>query len=203
LQKKDRKIKFHADRQSQGFPHYYYSILTMHKHRPIDRVDATMVPSTRSWGKNTGSDQNVYQDLESTLLDWKNKNYEILMMIDANETVGEKPGGITMILGKVGLIDLTSSKHPNGTPPNTHSRGSKKIDYMFGSIRVKEFCTRAGITPFGLGYQSDHRTLFIILDIEQILQTDMCNEILNGSNVSFPFESINILLSCPIMIRGK
>jgi hypothetical protein len=115
--------------------------------------------------------KSFYQDLESTLLDWKNKNYEILLMIDANETVGEKPGGITMILGKVGLIDLTTSKHPHGIPPHTYSRGSKKIDYMFGSIRVKEFCSRAGIAPFGLGYQSDHRALFVILDIKQILQT--------------------------------
>lgn len=45
------------------------------------------------------------------------------------------------------------------------------IDYIFGSIRVKEYCTRAGITPFGLGYHSDHRALFVTIDIEKILQS--------------------------------
>jgi hypothetical protein len=48
---------------------------------------------------------------------------------------------------------------------------SKKIDYIFGSSRVKENCTRAGILPFGVGYQSDHRALFVNIDIEKILQS--------------------------------
>jgi hypothetical protein len=78
--------------------------------------------------------KSFYKDLEETITEWKNKDYNILLMMDANELIGEKPGGITSIIGKTGLTDLTLHCHPHaGTPPNTYARGTKKIDYIFGS----------------------------------------------------------------------
>jgi exonuclease III len=117
--------------------------------------------------------KSFYKDLESALLEWKTKKYNIILMMDANEHVGEKPGGLTSVIGKAELTDLTLFCHPNSEPPNTHARGTKKIDYIFGSIQVKENCTRAGILPYGVGYESDHRALFVNIDIEKILQSKL------------------------------
>jgi hypothetical protein len=57
--------------------------------------------------------QSFYKDLESTLKEWKTKNYNIVLMMDANEYVGEKPGGITSIIGKTGRIDRLDSTLPS------------------------------------------------------------------------------------------
>jgi hypothetical protein len=97
-----------------------------------------------------------YKDLEKQLMQWKDKGKEILLLIDANEPVGEKPDGLTSIIGKAGLTDLVRHCHPHDDDINTHARGSKQIDFIFGSPNIRQHCTRAGILPFGYGYQSDH-----------------------------------------------
>jgi hypothetical protein len=53
---------------------------------------------------------------------------------------------------------------------STYARGSRKIDFIFGTKRVAEFCTDSGIVPFGFGYPSDHRALFIRINISEILK---------------------------------
>jgi hypothetical protein len=113
--------------------------------------------------------RSFYQDLEKQLMTWTQEGKEIILMIDANESVGDKPGGITSIIGKAGLTDMIRFCQPHDEDINTHSRGTKQIDYIFGSAGVLWHCNRAGILPFGSGYQSDHRALFIRIRIEGIL----------------------------------
>jgi hypothetical protein len=69
------------------------------------------------------------------------------------------------------MTELIQHKHPDMDEPNTHIRGSKRIDYIFGTHRVTRNCNRAGILTFGIGYHSDHRALFIDIAIENILST--------------------------------
>jgi plasmid stabilization system protein ParE len=113
--------------------------------------------------------RSFYQDLEKQLMTWTQEGKEIILMSDANESVGDKPGGITSIIGKAGLTDMIRFCHPHDEDINTHSRGTKQIDYIFGSAGVLRHCDRAGILPFGSGYQSDHRALFIRIRIKGIL----------------------------------
>jgi hypothetical protein len=114
-----------------------------------------------------------YSDLEKQILEWKSQGNEVLMMIDANEFIGDKPGGLTTIFGKMGMTELIRHRHPNATEPNTHVRGSKRIDYIFGTQKIRDNCEKAGILPFGVGYQSDHRAIFIEINIKQILNTQV------------------------------
>jgi hypothetical protein len=114
-----------------------------------------------------------YKDLEEFLQGWINKKCEILLMLDANETLGEKPGGISLVFGKTGLVDLLQHCHPHEVSQNTYARGTKQIDYIMGTAGVRDHCKQAGILPFGTGYNSDHRALFIVLDIESILSTSI------------------------------
>jgi hypothetical protein len=111
-----------------------------------------------------------YSDLESFIQGWIDQKSEIILMMDANESIGEKPGGMSSVVGCLGLIDLIRDRHPPKEQISTYSRGSKQIDYIFGTKKVQECCTRAGILPFGMGYPSDHRALFIKVNMGQILQ---------------------------------
>jgi hypothetical protein len=110
-----------------------------------------------------------YIDLDMQLQQWKEANYEIIMLIDANERIGEKPGGLTSVIGKAGLIDLLQHRHPHDEELNTHARGSKQIDFILGTRGVSNACNRAGILPFGTGYTSDHQALFIKINMEKLM----------------------------------
>jgi exonuclease III len=112
-----------------------------------------------------------YEDIEKFLLHWKQQHYEIILMMDANETIGDKPGGLAPILGKVGLVDIIHNHHQIDDSTNTYARGSKRIDYILGTRKVLRHCEKSGMLPFGVGYQSDHRALFIKVDLSSILQT--------------------------------
>jgi hypothetical protein len=52
---------------------------------------------------------------------WKNKNHEIILMINANEEIGTSPGGLGHILASNGLFN----RHDADEYPNTYIRGSK------------------------------------------------------------------------------
>jgi hypothetical protein len=121
--------------------------------------------------KNPDPIKHFYQDIQKQLQEWKQQGSEILLMIDANEQIGEKPGGLTSVMGKLGLTELVRHIHPNSQEPNTHIRGSHRIDYIFGTTRVRDNCFKAGILPFGTGYQSDHRAIFVTINMENILSS--------------------------------
>jgi hypothetical protein len=56
---------------------------------------------------------------------------------------------------------------------STYARGSKKIDFIFGTQRVEKFCTGAGIVPFGFGYPSDHQAIFVWINMGEIMQANI------------------------------
>jgi hypothetical protein len=106
--------------------------------------------------KNPDPIKAFYSDLEEFLSKWKQLKYEIILMIDANETIGDKPGGLAPIFNRIGLIDLIHHQHKIEDNVNMYARGSKRIDYILGTQTVKEHCTHSGMLPFGVGYQSNH-----------------------------------------------
>jgi hypothetical protein len=114
-----------------------------------------------------------YQDLDSALTTWTNAGYEIILMIDANEHIGDKAGGIGSLVSKFKLMDLLALRHPHQRIPNTYARGSRRIDYIFGTTKVQQHCSAAGMLPFGTGYVSDHRAVFIQVNIGKILQSNV------------------------------
>jgi hypothetical protein len=127
----------------------------------------------RETNKNPDPIKTFDKDLTDTLKAWKLKGYEILLMIDANEDVGNKPGGMNQIIYQAGLLDLISSKHDAEKMPNTYARGSKRIDYLFGTEKVLEHCSTSGILPFGFGYPSDHRAIFARINLSKVLQSKL------------------------------
>jgi hypothetical protein len=41
-----------------------------------------------------------YEDLDTELQKWTNLRYEIILMLDANEHIGKRPGGLSQIISK-------------------------------------------------------------------------------------------------------
>jgi hypothetical protein len=77
-------------------------------------------------------------------------------MIDTNEEIGYKPGGINLVISKSGLYDIIATQHNADKYPNTYARGTRRIDCIFGTEGILQHCKSSGILPFGFGYPSDH-----------------------------------------------
>ena len=110
-------------------------------------------------------------DLDEFLKSIHEENHEIILMMDANECMHEKASKIRNVITKHGLTDIHRLNHGEHDPQewNTYNRGSKKIDFIFGTTGVVEWTTRCGIEEFNARIQSDHRGLWIDVDLEAIL----------------------------------
>jgi len=116
----------------------------------------------------------LYHDLDEQLALWRQDNCEIILMMDANEIPGTKPDDLGYTLAKHGLIYLHRKRHGYDNEPTTYARGNRRIDYIYGTTLVDIHTNRAGCTPFGDGYfLSDHRGLFIDINLRAILQDDV------------------------------
>jgi hypothetical protein len=114
-----------------------------------------------------------YEDLSTEISKWTQEGAEVILMLDANEPLGERPGGLGNLVGRHSLVDLSQKIIQDEEKVSTYARGSKKIDFIFGTQRVAKYCTDSGIVPYGFGYPSDHRALFIRINIGNILNTSI------------------------------
>jgi hypothetical protein len=114
-----------------------------------------------------------HKDLDDQLSTWKTKNYEIILLLDANKEIGKTPGGLGQVIAKNGLFDIIANQHAAETYPNTYIRGTQRIDYIFGMEQVLKHCKTSGMLPFCYGYPSDHRAIFIRIDLPSILSSEI------------------------------
>lgn len=109
-------------------------------------------------------------DLIQHLTQWRHKNYEIILMIDANSTILDYK--IQKIIRSGQLYDLLKSR--NGVNiPNTYIRGTQTIDYIFGTANVHESLQNDGMLPFNHVIISLHRALWIDLHISALLKSNL------------------------------
>ena len=99
----------------------------------------------------------------------QNDGFDILLSLDANETLGqEKTYGIEHLMAECSLIDL----HGLGpaAPPATYKYGKdRKIDFMLGSCNLRDSVRRAGFLAYDDGVFSKHRGMFLDLDFQMLL----------------------------------
>jgi hypothetical protein len=89
-----------------------------------------------------------------------NPNNYILFVLDANANVNEDANGIKKLITKWHMIDIYTHKHDDYEEFGTQERGSKRIDYMFGSRNILQYITNVGYPPFNEAFDSDHRSIF-------------------------------------------
>jgi hypothetical protein len=57
--------------------------------------------------KNPNPIKTFYKDLSTELKKWTHNSCEIILMLDANEPLGERPGGLGHLVGEHSLVDLS------------------------------------------------------------------------------------------------
>ena len=97
--------------------------------------------------------------------------YDIMVLGDLNETIDSKEG-TNELFRNIGLLNIM--EHRVGTDlPKTHRRGSAAIDHCWGTHRVVESVSQAGYAPFEYLDRSDHRPLFLDIDIKCIIENEL------------------------------
>ena len=105
-------------------------------------------------------------DLLYHLKQWK-QDSEIILMLDAN---GDQDDNDWMsFLSKIELYDVMGMRHgPNS--PNTYVKGTRTIDYIMATKGAAECILGCGMLAFNDSIISDHRGLWVDLDIPQLLK---------------------------------
>jgi hypothetical protein len=114
-------------------------------------------------------------DLTIEIKKWQQAGADIILGGDFNERLGDTQDGLAQLVTQCGLVDVHASNHGVQAEPNTYSRGSKRIDYIFVSPSILDHVDICGIQPFHSVINSDHRGLFVDLDLKGILGGEMAS----------------------------
>ena len=106
--------------------------------------------------------------IDDLIVEIKNKQknrHEIIIIMDRNEEFTSSKRGIEKLCRECKLYDVFSQRFKNAKLPNTHIKGSQRIDYILCSFNILKAINRSGMTAFGELVTSDHRGLYINLPI--------------------------------------
>ncbi|KAI2496031.1 hypothetical protein MHU86_18504 [Fragilaria crotonensis] len=115
--------------------------------------------------KNPQPRTEFLKDLALTIRNLQQHGHAILLMMDANSTL-TSDNKLTEFIESHDLWDLHSS---NPAPSTYIGSSDRRIDYIFGCSRTRSACTRQGTLSYFEGPQSDHRSLYVDLDLRVLL----------------------------------
>jgi exonuclease III len=110
--------------------------------------------------------QTFWSDLEKYIKTLTNDKQEVLLMLDANDPHAKE---LNPIMQRLKMKDLHIHLHGTDFEPETHQRGTAQIDFMYGTAKVIEACTKAGIGAYDDICYTDHRHLFVDIDLGWLL----------------------------------
>jgi hypothetical protein len=133
--------------------------------------------------------KSFHQDLDNFIAPHMAAGTAILILGDFNETLGESFHGIDALINKYTLLDLLPYHHGIDGEVETYARGSKRLDYAFGTQILAESIIRIGYTPYNFVITSDHRGLFMDFNADAFLGGDpsqLMSHTLHGIKSSDP-----------------
>ena len=99
--------------------------------------------------------QQILNDLTKEIQKRRRSGDEVIVSMDANDSLDRKGNKMLPFLAQTGLLNLHGVE---AIGPRTHNRGRDCIDYIFGTPNVYEAVTTKGYLPFNGGaWISDHR----------------------------------------------
>jgi hypothetical protein len=118
--------------------------------------------------KNPDPRAKFITDLKTLIKQWETEGHEIIIGMDANDSANTKTSKIQQLLDRTSLVSMMELTNA----PATYARGTSCIDYIIGTPNVKLSIKASGYLPFYQGaFESDHRALYIDLDMDQIFGT--------------------------------
>jgi hypothetical protein len=111
-------------------------------------------------------------DLDSFLTTLQAAGDELILMGDLNEHLEDNASGMNAAVAKFGLVDSVSYHHGTDGEVPTHSRSNNRLDYVLCTHAIAPSIWRCGVLPFNSVACSDHRGVFIDVDIDEFLGGD-------------------------------
>ena len=123
-------------------------------------------------GKLLDPREELLKDLHTFMNKERRKGNTLFLMGDMNEDLGLKSGQIRNFLSSVGMKITYEVKHGEEDQlPATHDRGKACLDMIGCSNNIDDSeIVRAGYAPFYFNFFTDHRGVFIDIDIESIFK---------------------------------
>ena len=107
-------------------------------------------------------------ELETTIKELQTNGHAIILMFDANEVL-ESSGSFAEWVSRQDLYDI----HRHQPAPSTYiGSTNRRIDYMLGCNKIRAHVKASGTLSYIDGPQSDHRSLFIDVDLAGYLSYD-------------------------------
>ena len=117
----------------------------------------------------------MIDDLIILIMKLQADNHEVVLNIDTNASFDSGKGGVAKLISMTKLIDPIACTHGSKNSPNTHQRGTKRIDFIVISLKLYKYQRACGITQFNQISPSDHRGSFIDVDLIAYLQNKFQN----------------------------
>jgi hypothetical protein len=177
----------------KGKEHKHLTIISVY--RPTHSNDLSNNTSySRQWKaltkttelENCDPRKILLMDLETEVRKWQQQGDEIIIGIDANDTITSKNNDFKQFVQNNNLYSATEHIEQ----PATYNRGSKTIDYLLCTQNIKDTILGTGYLAFYEGgWKSDHRALFMDIDMTTIFGnlnkiTPIINRTLQSSNYS-------------------
>ena len=103
----------------------------------------------------------MMKELISFIKKLREQKHEVILLIDANESITDSNSLIGKLLSQTQICDPIFKQHRSKNQPNTHIKGSKRIDYIFCTQHISQYISSSGIFSFEFITTTDHRALFI------------------------------------------
>ena len=118
-----------------------------------------------STNQPTNPREHCLSSLSTMVQELQRFGHAVILMMDANSTLQDDTS-LKSFIQTCNLHDL----HAVDPAPSTYMGSAhRRIDYIFGCCRVKASVQKTGSLSYYDGPQSDHRPLFIDLDLRSIL----------------------------------
>ena len=121
-------------------------------------------------GKLVDPRAELLNDLQKFINKENAEGNTIFLLGDMNDNMGMKEGQVRQFLTSVSMKMTFTARHGDDTTlPPTHDRGNTCMDIIGCSDHVQDTAiVRAGYAPFYYNFFTDHRGVFVDLDIESI-----------------------------------
>jgi len=110
----------------------------------------------------------ILTNIAKEIQQWQDDEDHVLVLTDFNDDIGSSLA--RSWAGKLGLVEAVTWLNNADAPP-TFCRGSRPIDGIFAAPQLLERAA-GGYFGFGEGIPSDHRTIWVDLDLPQVCPTN-------------------------------
>ena len=140
-------------------------------------------------GKQIEIRSKIIEDLIVLINELQPDNREVILTIDANEQFESGKGDVVKLMSMTKIVDPIECTHGLQNIPNTYQRGSKRIDFIFNFPKTYKYIRACGITTFSQVSPSNHRGIFINVDLISLLQNkvqtniDLLSRLLRSNDI--------------------